>query len=97
MCDDYQLRHSGVVLRIEMVLLKSHRMKMATDGHLAKTMLGGHRWCPGNIQLSHWKEGQTGLTVDENRGPQVGMGRGRDADPSQEECLGVPGRRSSVA
>lgn len=58
LCGDYQLRHSGVVLRIEMVLLRSHCLKTATDGHPAKAVLGGHGWCPGKTRASGWKEGE---------------------------------------
>lgn len=33
MCGEHPLRHGGLVLRMEVVLLKNHRMKMATtDG-----------------------------------------------------------------
>lgn len=42
MCNDYQLRHSGVVLRIEMVLLERHCMKVPADGPLTKAVLEGY-------------------------------------------------------
>lgn len=56
-CHDYQLRHSGVVLRIEMLLLESHSMKTAADGPLAKAV--ERIWMMSRkCQACGWRKGQ---------------------------------------